>query len=142
MKNWLTLPRGYLFSQPTSYNKFHLGLDVIPKRTLLTVFSYLDLIAWQDLEVVHSFWGAEGGNTIFIKCKDNKRLFRCMHLAKKVLPGKFKEGSKVATIGNTGSLSKGVHLHIDISKDGILNLINRSNFENPELYFKMVNGVK
>ena len=68
-----------------------MGLDVIPKKTLSNLLTSNDLIAWQDLEVISSFWGTEGGNTVFIKCKDNNRLFRCMHLAKMALVGKYKE---------------------------------------------------
>jgi murein DD-endopeptidase MepM/ murein hydrolase activator NlpD len=142
MKNWLTLKRGFHFGEPTWYSNFHLGLDVIPQRTLLNLLSWNWLIAWQDLQITSAPWGPEGGNTIFIRCPNNKRLFRCMHLAQKGIVGQYKEGQRIGYVGNTGSLTTATHLHIDISKDGILRLNDTKNFEDPEAYFKMINGVK
>lgn len=58
-----------------------------------------------------------------------------MHLHKPAKTGKYKEGSIIGYIGNTGAYSLGSHLHIDISKNGILNLKDLKNFEDPELFF-------
>lgn len=129
LKDWKTLKRGYLFGVPTWYSKFHLGLDVIaPVGT--------PLLAWQDLEVVSANFGPQGGNTIAVKCPGNKRLFRLMHLAKPGKVGKYKEGQTIGLVGNTGANSTGPHLHIDITKNGVLNLKDLNNFEDPEAYFK------
>lgn len=130
IKNWPNLPRGYRFGVPTFYSNFHLGLDVIaPIGT--------PVLAWQGLTVTNYFWGFEGGNTIFVKCPNNPRLFRLMHLQHSVRKGFYNEGEVLAYVDCTGSLCKGSHLHIDISKNGILLLNNHANFEDPEAYFKM-----
>jgi murein DD-endopeptidase MepM/ murein hydrolase activator NlpD len=128
IQNWEKLKIGYKFSEKTFYNNFHLGLDVIaPVGT--------PICAWQDLEVINYAYGQEGGNTIQIKCKNNKRLFRLMHLLHSVKKGMYKEGQIIAYVGNTGNKSRGSHLHIDISKNGILNLNDKNNFEDPSIYF-------
>jgi murein DD-endopeptidase MepM/ murein hydrolase activator NlpD len=133
IKNWVKLKRGYVFGQKTFYSNFHLGLDVIaPKGT--------PIVAWQDLQVINYKYGKEGGNTILVKCANNKRIFRLMHLLKPVNIGIYKEGKTIAMVGNTGSACRGYHLHIDISKNGKLEIYNRLNFENPEKYFTMINS--
>lgn len=129
IKDWKTLKRGYKFAQKTSYSRFHLGLDVIcPTGT--------PIVAWQSLEVISAYYGKEGGNTALIKCPGNTRLFRIMHLKAKAVPGKYKEGQEIAKVGSTGKLSTGPHLHIDISRDGSLDIYDTGNFEDPEAYFK------
>lgn len=131
IKQWKTLPRGYKFKQPTFYNSAHIGLDIIaPKGT--------PIYAWQDMEIISSICGRDGGNTIFIKHKNNKRLIRLLHLQFPIIPGKYKEGQIIAQVGDTGSLCNGAHLHIDISNDGSLKLKDINNFENPELYFNWI----
>lgn len=129
IKEWQKLKRGYVFRQKTFYNNGHIGLDIIAEKGT-------PIYAWQDLEVINSFFGKDGGNTIWVKCPWNKRLFRLMHLQFKVLPGKYKEGQIVAQVGDTGALCKGSHLHLDISQDGTLRLSGIANFEDPEMYFK------
>lgn len=129
IKNWDKLKRGYLFRQKTWYTKYHLGLDIIcPSGT--------PIYAWKDLTVTSSSYGIQGGNTIQCKVTGEKRMFRLMHLLKPVAPGKYKEGSVLALVGSTGALSTGSHAHIDISKNGVLDLKNIDNFEDPEAYFK------
>ena len=134
IKGWQTLKRGFLFRQtyPKSFGalagKPHLGLDVIaPAGT--------PIVAWQDLSVASFMVGAEGGNTIQVRCPNNPRMFRLMHLLKPVTCGKYKEGQVIGLIGSTGSASTGPHLHIDITKNGILDIYNINNFEDPEAYF-------
>lgn len=128
LDNWKKLRRGYKFLERTHYSLHHLGLDVIaPAGT--------PLYAWQDLSITATLYGPQGGNTAFIICNGNKRLFRVMHLLKPAKTGKYKEGSIIGYIGNTGAYSLGSHLHIDISKNGILNLKDLKNFEDPELFF-------
>jgi murein DD-endopeptidase MepM/ murein hydrolase activator NlpD len=131
IKDWKTLKRGYKFKEPTFYNSAHIGLDLIaPEGT--------PIYAWQDLKIINSYYGTDGGNTILIKCPNNKRLFRILHLQFPIISGKYKEGQIIAQIGNTGLLCKGPHLHLDISKDGILRLGEINNFEDPELYFNWI----
>lgn len=129
IKDWLKLPRGYRFKEKTFYSAAHLGVDVIaPEGT--------PIYAWQDLEVVNSLVGKDGGNTIWVKCPYNKRLHRLLHLQFSVLKGKYKEGQIIAQVGKTGALCKGPHLHFDTSNDGTLRLGDIANFEDPDLYFK------
>jgi len=131
LKDWKKLKRGYKFGQKTFYSNFHLGLDIIaPLGT--------PILAWQDLAIVDAYYGLDGGNTALIQCPNNKRLFRIMHLQSKAKVGQYKEGQEIAKVGNTGRLSTGPHLHIDISKNGKLNLQNLSNFEDPEAYFQSI----
>lgn len=134
IKNLNNLKRGFIFRQlyPKSfgslYGKTHLGLDIIaPLGT--------PIYAWQDLTVIDSYFGKEGGNTILIKCPNNKRLFRLMHLQFPILIGKYKENQIICQVGNTGNATTGAHLHLDISKNGKLNISDINNFEDPELYF-------
>ena len=127
-KSWKTQRRGYLFNQKTFYSPHHLGLDVIDKSGTV-------IYAWQDLTVTKYSYGIEGGNTIEVKCKNNPYLFRLMHLLHHVKPGNYKEGAVLAQIGNTGTKTTGSHLHIDISKNGKVELNNLNNFLDPEKYF-------
>lgn len=125
---WKTYKRGYTFGVPTSYSNFHLGLDVIcPIGT--------KLYAWDDCEVVKVLKGPQGGNTIWVKA--DGMLFRFLHLNKPGVVGKFREGDVIGETGNTG-LSTGPHVHIDISKNGKLELNNRKNFIDPEKYFDSI----
>lgn len=133
IKNWPTLRRGYAWGVKTFYNAHHLGLDVIvPVNT--------PIYAWKNLNVIQAKYGTEGGNTAFIKVDGELPLFRLMHLNVPAKTGHYKEGDIIARSGNTGSMTKGAHLHIDISKNGILNLNNFVNFEDPEIYFKQTNN--
>ncbi len=131
LKDWKKLKRGYKFGQKTSYSNFHLGLDIIaPSGT--------PILAWQTLDIIDSYYGLDGGNTALIRCPNNKRLFRIMHLQFRARIGRYQEGQEIAKVDNTGRLSTGPHLHIDISKNGKLNLQNLSNFEDPEAYFQSI----
>ena len=122
---WDTLKRGYTFGVKTFYSSFHLGLDIIcPVGSIL--------YAWDEIEVVKTMRGVQGGNTIWAKC--DGKLIRFMHLSKMSPVGKYHEGDAIGTTGNTG-LSTGPHLHVDISTNGTLDLNNRANFEDPEKYF-------
>ena len=135
LKNWDKLKRGYLFGQKTFYSNHHLGLDLIaPAGT--------PIYAWQDLEITNAICGIQGGFTAWIKCVNNIRLFRIMHLQVRAKKGKYKEGDIIGIVGNTGSATTGAHLHIDISKSGSLNLKDFNNFEDPEKYFKKINEEK
>jgi hypothetical protein len=129
LKNWLAYPRGYKFGQKTFYSDFHLGLDIVcPLNT--------EIIAWEDLTVSNAFFGTQGGNTIWVKT--DGKLFRFMHLSKPGKTGTYKKGEVIGYTGNTGT-STAPHLHVDISKNGTLEINNHSNFIDPEEYFKQIN---
>ena len=128
LANWKNYRRGYLFGVPTFYSQFHLGLDVIcPIGTIL--------YAWDDCKVV-SKYGPEGGNTAWVYTDD--KLFRFLHLDKPCKTGEMKVGDVIGKTGNTGK-STGPHCHLDISKNGKLELTNHKNFIDPEQYFKNIN---
>jgi len=124
---WKTAKRGYLFGQKTWYGTKHLGLDVIvPKGT--------PVFAWRDVKITFSQYGYQGGYQCWVM--DKGKLVRLMHLEELPLKGKYKSGQVIAYTGNTGALTTGKgHLHIDISKNGKLELKNFSNFTDPEVYF-------
>lgn len=134
IKNWQNLKRGYNFGEKTFYSDFHLGLDIIcPISTAV--------YAWRDLQIIKATYGEEGGNQAWIKEVGDIKLIRLMHL--KVLPmtGIYKKGGVIAYTGSTGALCKSPHLHMDISTDGVLNLSDVSNFEDPEVYFANINNM-
>jgi murein DD-endopeptidase MepM/ murein hydrolase activator NlpD len=54
--------------------------------------------------------------------------------------GEFKKGEIIGYVGNTGTKGGQPHMHIDISKNGKLELNNYNNFIDPEKYFKEINN--
>jgi len=126
--NWQTLRRGYEFGEKTFYSAFHLGIDIIvPTGTPIK--------AWKNLEIIKALNGVDGGNQAHIKVDGDKRLFRIMHLNALPKVGRYKEGDVIAYSGNTGKYSTAPHTHFDVSTNGVLDLTNTSNFEDPEAYF-------
>jgi len=129
LRDWKKFRRGYRFGSPTFYSKFHLGLDVIcPTGT--------PLYAWDNC-TVKGLVGTEGGNTAWLYT--DGKLFRFLHLKERPQNGKFNKGQKFAVTNNTGK-STGPHVHIDISKNGKLELNNLTNFIDPEKYFASLNS--
>lgn len=116
---------GYLYGVPTFYSNFHLGVDfVCPKGT--------PVIAPEAGEIVFVGNGKEGGKTIHLLGVSGT-LTRYLHLnailvvkGEKILPGK-----RIGTVGNTGALSKGDHLHFDCWITGKLDLTYRKGLVNP-----------
>ena len=128
--NYEKTPKGYRQGDKTFYSDFHLGIDLmIPIGTTIyaptngtTKYSY----------------GNEGGNTISF-LDDKGRLHRFLHLNTWSDKKEFKEGERIAYSGNSGSVSKGSgHLHWDISNNGKLELNNKANFLDPELWLKII----
>jgi len=48
--------------------------------------------------------------------------FRFLHMSRAVRSGNFKAGDLIGYTGNSGTATTGPHLHIDLWKDGIINL--------------------
>jgi murein DD-endopeptidase MepM/ murein hydrolase activator NlpD len=115
---------GYRFGVPTFYSSFHLGVDYGTEN--------MELMAPFD-GVVKTAWGSEGGNTMYFYPDGKQEMIRFLHLDHFLKTGRVRKGDKIAITGNTGNSTRG-HLHLDISKNGVLHLTNRSNFINPELY--------
>lgn len=63
--------------------------------------------------VATSFYGSQGGNWIRLWLLDNNKIeFSHLHSYTKL--GKVQEGDIIATTGNTGKITTGPHLHIQI----------------------------
>lgn len=130
LKNWSKLKRGYGFGEKTFYSPRHLGADyIIPERT--------PVFAPCDCEIVIAGFFSEGGNIIHAKFSARGYgpiVMRCLHLSKMSPLGKYKEGDILGITGNTGKLTRGPHLHIDLSRTSV-KLKNFKNFIDPEKFF-------
>jgi len=126
--NYEKTPKGYHQGDKTFYSDWHLGIDlIIPIGT--------PIYAPTNGTAKYSY-GNEGGNTISFT-DERGMLHRFLHLNTWSDKKEFKEGERIAYSGNSGSVSKGFgHLHWDLSKNGKLELNNRANFLNPELWLK------
>lgn len=131
LKNWKRVKRGYRFGEKTFYSPFHLGTDyLVPEGTVVR--------APHNCRIVKAGEFPEGGKTIHASLSVRpygKVVARFMHLSEYAEVGKYKEGEKIGMSGNTGALTKGPHLHIDISR-GKVDLENVSNFIDPEKFFE------
>ena len=88
--------------------------------------SYVDLFAPCDGRV-ETYSGTEGGNWLRL-IRDNGDKLEFAHLSEYLVKaGYVKEGNKIAVTGNTGQITSGPHLHIQIFVDG--------NRVDPEKYF-------
>jgi len=123
LTDWDKFQRGYRFKEPTFYSNAHLGLDVIcPAWTPLYA-------PFAGTSTQNNF--TEGGNVIEYRC--NGLVMRMMHLAKVVKTGACNAGDLIGYTGNSGTLTTGAHLHIDISK-GSVQIYNINNFLDPETF--------
>lgn len=131
LKNWRRLKRGYRFGEQAFYSDFHLGTDyIVPSGT--------PVFAPAACEIVKSGNFPEGGGTIHVRFKRRgygTLLMRLMHLSKMSPPGKYKAGDVLGLTGNTGKLTRGAHLHLDLSR-GKVEIRNRKNFIDPDKFFK------
>ena len=120
---------GYTYGQKTFYSDFHTGTDYAKEN---------DPVYAPFNGSILKLYGTEGGNTIWFYPEGKKEMIRFLHLQKILKVGKVKEGEKIAVVGHTGLVRPpgiaGSHTHIDISKNGKLELNNKSNFQNPETY--------
>lgn len=118
---------GFTFGQKTWYSSRHLGVDYVAAKGT-------QLFAPFDGEITRQFWGVQGGNTIWFKPKGQTVVMRFMHLADFVgHTGQVKSGQVIGHTGNSGALTKGPHLHLDISMV-FVNIYDFSNFLDPEKY--------
>jgi hypothetical protein len=118
---------GYRFSQPTFYSAHHLGTD--------WKASYVPLYAPFDGVILEAFTGVQGGKTLWFKPNHDNVVMRFLHLDSfNVVKGaKVRQGEHIATTGNTGKLTTGEHLHMDISEPPF-QLVFPGTFTDPELY--------
>ena len=123
VSNWDQVGRGYHFKEKTWYSNYHLGLDLMTP-------SWTPLVAPFDGTSVRANF-AEGGNVINYSA--NGYVFRFMHLAQISKTGQCKAGDLIGYTGNSGTLTTGAHLHVDISK-GSVQVNNINNFLDPETF--------
>ena len=133
LDNWDNLKRGYRHGDRTFYGAFygalHRGVDKIGNK--------MPIKAPTECEIIVSRWFPKGGNTIWVEFGDNKYgalIMRCLHLDALPALGKYFEGATLAYSGNTGSLTRTPHLHLDLSKKPF-NLYKFINFIDPDEYF-------
>jgi putative endonuclease len=130
LKNWKHVLRGYKFGEKTFYSPRHLGADyTVPKGT--------PVFAPADCEIFLAGDFPEGGKTFHAKFSARgygQIVMRCMHLQKMFPMGKYTAGDILGFTGNTGKLTTGQHLHIDLSR-GSVKLKNFKNFIDPENFF-------
>lgn len=131
LKNWKQLKRGYGFGEPTFYSSHHFGADyIVPEGTPVYAPASCEIIVAADFP--------EGGKTIHVQFRTQQYglvVMRCLHLSKFAEPGKYKAGEIIGYTGNTGKLTRGPHLHLDISRK-IVDPQNTANFIDPEKFFK------
>lgn len=121
---------GYLFGVPTSYSDFHLGIDYVQPKGK-------PVYAVEDGKIVYSGVGTQGGKTLHLKGKSGA-LTRYLHLDTfSVLQGStVLLGQQIGTIGTTGSLSTGPHLHFDVWTTGKIDLKTRKGLVDPLIWLK------
>ena len=90
----------------------HLGVDLIaPKDT--PIKSVL------DGKVIHADWSIKNGNTLSIQHPNNIiSIYKHNSSLLKKVGDQVKSGEAVAIIGNTGELSSGPHVHIELWYNG------------------------
>jgi murein DD-endopeptidase MepM/ murein hydrolase activator NlpD len=118
---------GYRFGDKTFYSAHHLGVDYEANNDALRAPS--------DGSILESFWGTEGGLTIWFRPVGTNLIMRFLHLSvSSVKKGQqVRAGELIGITGNTGKLSKGPHLHLDISIGKVV-LAWPGNFIDPEGY--------
>ena len=82
------------------------------------VANYVDLFLPFD-GTVETYYGTQGGNWLRL-IRDNGDKIEFAHLSKYLIkPGRYTQGTRAAITGNTGQITTGPHLHIQIIRDGV-----------------------
>ncbi|MCX6762644.1 MAG: M23 family metallopeptidase [Candidatus Moranbacteria bacterium] len=133
LKNWRKIKRGYSFGEKTFYSAHHLGTDYIVSKGT-------PVFAPCKCKITRSGVFPQGGKTIhavFSVRGYGQIVMRCMHLEKMSPVGEYKAGDMLGLTGNTGKLTTGPHLHIDLSR-GSVNLKDFENFLDPDKFFSKI----
>src|SRR6185369_4980633 len=126
LKNMDNLRIGYTFGVPTSYNNFHLGTDyIIPSGT--PIYAPFNCIVTRSGSKT-----SELGIRADVKVKGF--VMRFGHLQAVLQEGMVVKGTKFAESDNTGTLTQGSHLHLDISKGDKVVLSDHTNFVDPQKF--------
>ncbi|NNL91872.1 MAG: M23 family metallopeptidase, partial [Saprospiraceae bacterium] len=102
----------------------HYGVDIVaPENT--PILNMLDGV------VINSDWSDKTGNTISVQHSNNIiSIFKHNSVLLKKTGDYVKKGEAIAIIGNTGELTSGPHVHIELWKDGIaINPTDYINFD-------------
>ena len=67
---------------------------------------------------IETYWGTQGGNWSRLIRENGDRIEMAHLSAYVVQSGKIKEGELIAYTGNTGSITTGPHLHLQILRNG------------------------
>ena len=96
----------------------HKGIDIIDDDGLGS-----DILSIDDGKVLCSYKSTSFGNTVIVYHKDlsagdeaTVSVYGHMETRSVVNGGDISEGDKLGTMGNTGSASDGVHLHLEVRK--------------------------
>ena len=102
---------GYHLGDFTFYFAYHKGTDFCAY--------YEPLYAPEDGQIVKQVSGWQGGLWLWFKGKSGI-LYKFAHLSKYYYKtgNHIPEGEVIAKTGNTGKLTKGAHLHMEMWKDG------------------------
>ncbi|MEP7194886.1 MAG: M23 family metallopeptidase [Saprospiraceae bacterium] len=93
-------------------DKGHFGIDIIAAENSPIKSSL-------DGSVIQSDWSMENGNTIAIQHNDNLvTIYKHNSTLLKRLGAQVKAGEVIAIIGNTGTLTRGPHLHFELWYQG------------------------
>jgi Membrane proteins related to metalloendopeptidases len=121
---------GYKFGKPTWYTLRHLGTDYAA--------TYEPLFAPFDGEILWQGSGPQGGKMLYFRPDHDNVIMRFLHLSQFSAPkGRVAKGQQIAVTGNTGSLTTGPHLHLDINvnpKALLRGDLSFKNFVDPEKY--------
>jgi murein DD-endopeptidase MepM/ murein hydrolase activator NlpD len=98
----------------------HYGMDIIaPKGT--------EIKSIADGIIINAEWSADSGNSVYIQHPRNVISVYKHNSVLLVKTGhKVKTGQAIAIIGNTGTLTDGPHLHLELWYDG--NVVNPKNY--------------
>ena len=119
-KYWDRVTQTFLNPNKMYKTNHHIGVDfATPVGT--PIYAPTDGSINPDRGIRNGYYG---GLTVRFLSKIDGRYygFRFMHLSSAVRTGDFKAGEIIGYTGNSGVLTTGAHLHIDLWKGGIINL--------------------
>lgn len=101
-----------IISESYNLKEKHFGVDILAKEDEI-VKSTL------DGTIIYSGFSAQDGYVVHIQHSNNIiSLYKHLGSTFKILGNKIKSGEAIGTVGNTGELSRGAHLHFEIWYNG------------------------
>ena len=94
-------------------NENHLGTDIVAEKGT-------PIRSIQDGVVINADWSAKTGNTISIQHRSNLvSVYKHNSTLLSKIGEKVGSGEAIAIIGNTGELTSGPHVHLELWKNGV-----------------------